>query len=155
MDEDELIPTLGGEAEFVRVPDGGGGGGDGGGRRDLTMKLIEEQMKEMKNIIAAMKKEIEHLKLENETLKKDKSQHQEQDKKETWGGGVRTYGRREGSGRMTLGRIGRDEMRRRMSTTNATPTTMVNGIRSLEEMERVTGQREYGGAETTTDATKW
>ena len=29
MDEDELIPTLDAEAEFVRVPGGGGGGGGG------------------------------------------------------------------------------------------------------------------------------
>ena len=78
----ELIPVLGAEAELVRVPDGGGvGDGDGAGRRDLTTKIMEEQVKSIQRTIKTMTKEIVKLKTENKALENNNWQHQHQDKK--------------------------------------------------------------------------
>lgn len=68
IEDDEVIPMVGAEAEFIPVPNddgkgGGDGGGDGGGgRRDLTIQIMEEQIKEMCKTIEVMKKNMEHLK---------------------------------------------------------------------------------------------
>ena len=55
----------------------GDGSSDGGGRRDLTIKLMEERMQEMKKTITAMMKEIKDLKTENDTLKNNESQNKD------------------------------------------------------------------------------
>ena len=100
-DDDDMIPMVGGEADIIPVlvgvggggggeGGGGGGGGKGGGGKggggtDLTLVMMEEQVKEMQRTINAMKQEMDTLRKENETLKNNSLQHPDQGHKETWG----------------------------------------------------------------------
>ena len=73
------------ELEAAAGGKGGGasdGGGDDGGRRNLTIKLLEEELKMMKQNMENMKATNEILKAEIEVLKKNMPQHQNQDNKD-------------------------------------------------------------------------